>query len=257
LTAIGAAYLLAHVRFVTTRLDERNDRVRIDGAIWWRASYADIAASLGISHDVAARLARKLVADGALLSRNSFAGVGDQTKLYRPAVDLPVCESASVLIGQNADSHGSSDGTGADSHGTDADPHGYRRGSAFSIPYRELREVKREGGEAASDTTVFDDAPEPPVFCSLHHPQGANRPCRGCERQYYVEWKPWRDKREAYGRLAPTDAKAASWLTIGRDDAHTRRASIKACDLCDDNGMREIDNGAAVIRCDHRGIGAV
>lgn len=116
--------------------------------------------------------------------------------------------------------------------------------------YDGFNDGPNDGGIARA--TDLDDDPEPPMFCLRHHPDGTDKPCRGCQRQYDVVWKPWNEKRKRYGRLSARDAKVQGWLDRG--DADARRAAINDCNDCDEHGMRELDTGA-VRRCDHPASG--
>jgi hypothetical protein len=80
--AMGAC-ILALVRYVTSLPGEANGRRMVDGAMWWRATHADIGQSLGgVSHDTVRRELLKLHAAGELLSFSTEDFFGDRAQAY-------------------------------------------------------------------------------------------------------------------------------------------------------------------------------
>jgi hypothetical protein len=249
IAAVGgdAACVLALVRYATQVPDERNDRLVIEGAVWWRASYAEIGESLGgLGRYTVGRSVSKLVTAGQLLRRDLFGCDGNQTKAYRPEVadKQPKCDSAPVVSSENAESHG----TGAKSQQTGAESQQDRCEIAFSIPFRELRE--EEKGEKAP--RPVDDEPvtpepdqsdndppangkhangQPPSWvcgpygprCHEHRDDPNPPACPGC----------------GDARRADTASKAAERERRDTETAERRRAR-ENCRDCDDEGWAKV-----------------
>lgn len=122
-----AAQVLALMRYATA-LPNGRDRLTIDGEVWWRASYTEIAESLrGVKRDSVWRVVTKLESDGELLSLQPRIGDGDRMKAYRIPPDQAFRENAKPLTSHFAESRG----------GVAESRQGYRE-NATSIPYREL-----------------------------------------------------------------------------------------------------------------------
>lgn len=104
---LGAA-ILALVRYATGLPGETNDRKKVDGEMWWRASHDDIGQSLGGVHrDSIRRALAKLQGEGALLARTPVdTFYGDRAKAYRvPDVPLRGMQQGSDLpLRENAES---------------------------------------------------------------------------------------------------------------------------------------------------------
>src|SRR5262245_28607113 len=81
----AAAAVLALVRYRTDVDDEQHGRIRHNGAIWWRASYAEISEQAGLTRDCVIGAIKRLERDKELLVR---AGPGtDRTRSYCVASD--------------------------------------------------------------------------------------------------------------------------------------------------------------------------
>ena len=79
-----AAAVLALIRYATEFDDGRHGRVTVDGAVGWRASYADISAATGLSYQTVRRVASKLENVGAVTVLTTFGG-SDRTRIYIPS----------------------------------------------------------------------------------------------------------------------------------------------------------------------------
>lgn len=84
----NAAIVLALVRYATSLEDEYNGRILMsDDAMWWRASYPDIAGATGLTPKAVRGAVLKLEALRELKSFAPGKQDGDQTKIYRIASD--------------------------------------------------------------------------------------------------------------------------------------------------------------------------
>ena len=91
--ALGAA-ILALIRYATSRSDEANGRLILDGTIWWRASHPELGRGVGgVSHDSVRREVGKLCRAGLLQAIPADAFPGDRAMAYR-VVDQPLRISA-------------------------------------------------------------------------------------------------------------------------------------------------------------------
>lgn len=177
---------------------------------------ATLVASEKLRHEIAQELRR--------LRRDDAERVANQID-----VETPTNPSQTVLEpfgNRSAELNGS---------GTVPEPQGVGEG----VGEGSSNAVGHLGGARAS-TTVATQQPEsgdgpPPLFCPRHMPDGTDDPCGACRR--------YRERREAY------DAELDR-----RGDADRRRiiAERRACQLCDDNGIRDL--GERVIRCTHQPI---
>ncbi|WP_280827254.1 hypothetical protein [Mycobacterium sp. OTB74] len=146
----SAACVLALLRYVTDVDDEYNGRIRDDdGVMWWRASYTDIAASLGDSAKrySVRRTLEKLESADEVKSWHPYSVDGDQTKAYRIPPEQPMCEIArgggeiaTALNGQVAKSPG---GVAKSPGGVAKSPGGVAKSQ------RGGGEIARGGGEIA------------------------------------------------------------------------------------------------------------
>jgi hypothetical protein len=234
---VGAdgACVLALVRYVTSLDGEHNGRVRIDGEMWWRASYAEIGESLGgVGLYSVRRIMLRLEEKGFLASRTPGISGGDQTKAYRTLSDQPMCDSATVVTSQCANPQGGvaeSQGGVAESQGGVAESQGGGCESAHSSSSsEELKEELVEGGErgaeimpiadlvpanqtnaplpylslgfvpSQSEPTLGDITP-PSRYCAKHQPSGLNAgKCWDCRsaRDYRDQTWPITEDGRAY-----------------------------------------------------------
>lgn len=113
---LGAA-ILALVRFVTDLPGEANGRRLVDGAMWWRATHADIGQALGGVHrDSVRRTLIRLCEAGELLATAAESFYGDRAQAYRvpdrplrgiqQGSDLPLRENAESITRNAASSCG-------------------------------------------------------------------------------------------------------------------------------------------------------
>lgn len=197
---VESAYVLALVRYVTALDGERNGRVVLEGTRWWQASYADIAESLGgaMSRYSVRRIMTRLEETEELMSRQPRICDGDQTKAYRIPSDQPMCENATAVTSQSAESQQDSPGGVAESAGGVAESQqGVLRNRTFFLPMEELK--NKELGERER---VPAPATDPPLVCS-RHPNGNDKDaCVGCARIEREKGRLAKADREDWGRAA-------------------------------------------------------
>ena len=206
---LTGAYLLATVRYATHPNNDRDGRERDeDGAVWWRASYATIAALLGLDRDCVISALNRLQQTGELLTR---PGTGtNRTKSYRTPSeqsfqDLPTPSEQSFQDLPTPTRSGvCRDGNAFPDVPT---PGVCRDGNAPLYTEEKKEEEQEEGGERARVTAP---APPPlsanrlpakqtntaaPVPWCPRHPGGTADNCRACmtSRRHY-EW--WLDNTE-------------------------------------------------------------
>jgi len=100
------AAILALVRYATAITDERNGRLVIDGAVWWRVSYTDLGVPLRMSRESVRHLVGKLEAANELESRFQQTSDGDRTKLYHIPSEQPLHDFNTPLSSENTISTG-------------------------------------------------------------------------------------------------------------------------------------------------------
>jgi hypothetical protein len=209
------AVVLALIRFVTNLDDETHGRVRIDGQIWWRASYAEIGELLGVDRYSIRRTLAKLEAGGSLLCRESRAT--DRTKAYRVA-DQSLCENATGVSSHYADSQqpepesggavaNSQQGCGGNATAGVAD-------SQLALLNKEGGKEVKEGGARAGarEVTRADDHEPPPRVCLSHQPNGTDEPCGRC-KDARIAWEQWQEEHPTR-RLSAVDQKALGWRAM-------------------------------------------
>lgn len=79
-----AAMVLAHIRFRCSK--DGSDRFERDGYRWWRVSHLDLGREIGASRKSVMKALQHL--GGAVVSANNVDDPRDQTRAYRPAVDI-------------------------------------------------------------------------------------------------------------------------------------------------------------------------
>ena len=207
--ALGAA-ILALIRYATSRTDETNGRMILDGTIWWRASHPEIGRGVGgVTHDSVRREVRKLCRAGLLQAIPADMFPGDRAMAYRvpdqplrisaPGDDQPLREIASPSreiaspVTRNRVTH-----------------HAKSRDAPISV---ELE----EGGEGAPPNAV---PPQPPT-CGPYGPR--------CRKHAAVENPPG-----CWGCKAAGDEYKAALEVYEVEQAALRAAIVTAIDNCPD-----------------------
>ncbi|WP_152531582.1 hypothetical protein [Mycobacterium sp. UM_CSW] len=106
--------------------------------------------------------------------------------------------------------------------------------------------VRRGVGRAAREPSANhsrDPHAPPPRKCPKHIDDPTSPKCGAC-KDSRLAFEAWEREHPA---LVGADAKAGEWQAMKERREH--KARIAACQLCDENGMRE--RGSALARCDH------
>jgi hypothetical protein len=235
------AALLAAVRYAN-RLANGTDRLTIDGVVWWRATYAEIGASLGnASGEAVRRWVQKLETCGELLSLLPGIATGDRTKAYRTASDMPLPDLARGMTCHYTDSPGglANSGEGSGENG---------------LSTMSLKNLKEEGEAAVpvDGPTARPDSREPALPTPPKEPsqKQKQKPApHGASPEENSE--PPKKPRPQLGGFVhglikktnidraggnPPPPRPANTEQINLDPWVERQRGINACTDCDDNG---------------------
>jgi hypothetical protein len=206
-----------------TDLDgEHNGRMCIDGDVWWQVSYADIGESLGgIGRYSVRRIMLRLEEEGLLEQRTPSSPDGDQTKAYRIPSDLPMCDSATAVTSQSAESQ----------RGVADSQQGGCEIALSSSSVGELQKFEEEGERPpARETSTLIPANFHPALAEwaqlaqeypgvdldtelkkfIHHHQGHG----SLRPNWLASFESWLDKVPAFGTHTNgngVDGKGAAW----------------------------------------------
>ncbi|MCV7076710.1 hypothetical protein [Mycobacterium szulgai] len=225
---LAAATVLAHIKYRCE--SEGPGRFEAEGYRWWRVSYADMGAEIGVTAKVVIGALVKL--GDAVVAKN-FAPYGDRTLAYRVAAetasDMPFDRTVKCDMP-------------FDHTGNSICPNGQMGVTVRSNA--PLIETLEKGGEARArkardahpptpeqSANSNGDDPEPPRFCP-RHPIGTSEKCRDCG-SFRVLHEAWKEREPVRKRK----------------EHQARAAAIKACRRCDEYG--QIDLGDGVVNCNH------
>jgi hypothetical protein len=151
------ALILALLRYATERDDGRHGRLTIGGKVYWRASYAEIAASTRLGYSTVRRVTSKLETAGVVEVLATYGG-DDRTRIYRPLtsqLSIPAGSDHSFVDSDSQPVDSSSQPVDFDSQPVDFD--------SCTTPIEKKR--RRERSESAAPSA--DHAPTDLLAASL------------------------------------------------------------------------------------------